>query len=82
MKHIHLPQWKLAAGGIATTIIGALLSVALGWIHTVNTKQNEHETKIAVIQSDQHSMKESLDDLKVGQRRVEDKLDKALERRK
>jgi hypothetical protein len=78
--NIQLPQWKLAVGSVVTTVIGAILTALLTWGHAVSAKQNEHDVQIGVLQEAKTVTEKSIDEIKGSQRRIEDKLDRMLER--
>ena len=71
MRNSNLPSWVPKV--ITTAIIGALITGALGWASSTSLKDTKQDTDIAVLKADQHSIDTRLE-------RIEDKLDKALEK--
>ena len=81
MKSITVAQVvKLIIG----TIITASITGAIAWEGRMSTRSHDHETRINVIEEHQKlrdiEVDKSLDEIKDGQRRMEDKLDRALRR--
>lgn len=76
---VVVPSWMGKV--IITALIGALVTGALGWAQSTSKELSEHDKDIAVQKTDLGHMKENISDVKDSQRRIEDKLDKALLRR-
>lgn len=74
-----LPSWvgKTVAGALIT----ALIAGGLGWASHVSTTQGKQTEEIATLKESKRSVEKDIDDIKNTQRRMEDKLDRALERR-
>jgi hypothetical protein len=77
-------QWtpKTLVMGVVTTLLGALLTVSFGWIHNVGATAQIHGEKIARLDERTISIQKSVDDIKGSQLRIEDKLDRTLEKGK
>lgn len=77
-------QWspKALVTGAITTLLGALLAFSLGWVHNTSATQAENSAKIAVLDERTVNGQRSFDRLERSQRRIEDKLDRVLEKRK
>jgi uncharacterized protein (DUF697 family) len=69
-------------GGIITALIAALLTFSLSWVHNISAATEAHESKIAVLDNRAKHTEEDVTEIKASQRRIEDKLDRTLERRK
>jgi len=74
-----VPGWitKLAVGALVTALIGG----AIGWVSHTSAQVDRMDKVQAVQEAEQKHIKDDIVDIKNSQRRVEDKLDKALERR-
>lgn len=77
-------QWspKTLVTGVITTLIGGLIAFSFGWVHTVNATQSQHATEIAVLDERSKATEKSVDEIRGSQRRIEDKLDRVLEKEK
>lgn len=80
MNNIY-PSWKWLAG-ISISIIGIVIS---GWVYmlqaNINGIQVEHQTareRLATVENQSANLTESIKELKAGQIRIEEKLDKVL----
>lgn len=74
-----MPSWVSKV--IATALITALIGGAFAWGAGVSSKVSTHEKDIAVQKEKQDNVVEDIDEIKDSQRRMEDKLDRALQRR-
>lgn len=77
-------QWspKTLITGAITTLLGALLAFSLGWVHNTSATQTMHEAKIAVLDERTVNTEKSVDKIERSQRRIEDKLDRVLEKKR
>lgn len=66
-----MPTWFGKA--VITTLIGLLLSGALGWASSTSSRDTRQDKDIAVVQENQRNVERALE-------RIETKLDKALEK--
>lgn len=73
------PPWMTIA--ITTALIGTLITGAWAWTARQTAQVHNHETRISVTETRVDGIDKSLDELKQGQQRMEDKLDRALRRR-
>jgi hypothetical protein len=80
-------QWspKSLLISLATTILGALLAFTFAWVHNTNATVISHEAKIVRVETKLDERTQSIDkaimEIKGTQVRIEDKLDRVLERR-
>lgn len=79
MSNNNIPQWAQRAVVIA--LVTVLISGAVGWATATGTRDNVQERDIAVLAERTQALEKSLNELKASQHRIEDKLDKVLERR-
>lgn len=79
-----MPAW--AAKVTATALIGSLVAGALGWAGgwtgSVSKEAARQGKEIVVLLEQQKQTKESIGEIKSSQQRMEQKLDRALERRR
>jgi len=78
MKEEKFPSWIPRL--IITLFITAIITGAFGWASATSTKDVIQDKDIAVIKTNINTLDKSLDEMKMSQRRIEDKLDKALEK--
>jgi len=71
-----VPMWLLQA------VFGALLSGGIAWTTWATVSENKHTAEIAVVQTKMDSIKEDMKDIKEGQKTMNDKLDRLIERRR
>lgn len=80
---VPIPSWlvKLVVGSIVT----AMVTGAVAWEGKMSARSHVHETRISVLEEHQEirdkEIDRQLEDIKKGQNRMEDKLDRALRRR-
>lgn len=81
---MKMPAW--AAKVAATALIGSLVAGALGWAggwtSNVSKEAARQGKEIVVLLEQQKQTKESIGEIKSSQLRMEQKLDRALERRR
>ncbi len=75
----NIPQWAQRAAVIA--LVTVLISGAVGWATATSTRDTVQERDIAVLTERTQAFEKSLNEVKASQHRIEDKLDKVLERR-
>lgn len=82
-RFFTMPQWSpmQLLVGITTALLGALLTFSLGWVHNISAASTAHESKIAVLDERTRATDKSIDEIKASQRRIEDKIDRTLERK-
>ncbi len=82
-RFLNLPQWSpmQLLVGVATALLGALLTFSLGWVHNISAASTAHEARIQVLDERTHATDKSIDEIKASQRRIEDKIDRVLERK-
>ena len=68
---------NIAVGALVTALIGG----AVGWISHTSAQVDRIDKAQAVQEAEQTHLKGDIVDIKTSQRRIEDKLDRALERR-
>jgi len=73
------PEWAKRAAIVA--LITAFVSGTVGWATATSTRDTIQEKDIAVLTERTQAFEKSLNDVKASQHRIEDKLDKVLERR-
>jgi uncharacterized membrane protein len=75
----RVPPWvgKLVLG----TFITATIAGSLTWAQSLTTAANNHDKEIAVMKTEQVTLRRDITEIKDGQQRIEDKLDRAIERR-
>lgn len=78
--HISLPQWKVVIGGVATTIIGAILSALLSWGIGIGGKTSDNTAKIGVLEERSVGQEKRLTNIETTEGRIENKVDHILER--
>lgn len=74
-----LPDWMVRA--VVITLISVLVGGGFAWAQLTSRKVEEHDKDIARAQEKITTSEKALDEVKVSLRRMEDKLDRALERR-
>lgn len=76
---MKLPAWveKVIIG----TLVAAAITGGLTWAQNLSSARTEHGKEIAVLKSEQTTMRRDITEIKDGQRRIEDKLDRVIERR-
>lgn len=71
-----VPAWLIQA------LIGIILTASVSWATWTTTTTNKHETRLTVVEEKVGNVKQDISEIKSGQRRIEDKLDRVIERRK
>jgi len=71
-----VPMWLLQA------VFGTILTGAVAWATWSTATENRHTAEIAVVQTKVDGMKDDLKDIKEGQKSMNDKLDRLIERRR
>lgn len=76
---MKLPAW------VEKTIVGSLIAAGIAggiaWAQNLSTASGEHGKDIAVLKNEQTTARRDITEIKVGQQRIEDKLDRLIERR-
>lgn len=72
--------WLMRA--TVTAVVTVLVGGALAWASGISREVGVHKTSIMVQAETQKGMKEDLTEVKASQRRIEDKIDRALMERK
>lgn len=72
-----LPRWMVKA--IAIAIIGALVTGAGAWGAHLSGKANDHEKRIAVVETKVDDVKDDIREIKDGQKETNQKLDRLLD---
>lgn len=83
IRFLNLSQWTpmQLLTGIVTALITALLTFSLAWVHNISAASTKHEASIAVLDERTNATNKDIVEIKTTQRRMEDKLDRALERK-
>jgi outer membrane murein-binding lipoprotein Lpp len=71
----RVPMWVLQA------IAGVVLSGGVAWTTWATVATNRHEAKIMVVETKMDDVHEDIKDIKAGQEKLNDKMDRLLERR-
>jgi len=77
MANVVTPPWMMKV--LVTTLITAAVAGAFGWARSTSIADTRQDTAIEVLKSTQENVDEDIDDIKATLRRIEDKIDRALE---
>lgn len=70
----RVPMWLLQA------MFGAILSGGIAWTTWATVASNKHESKIAVVEAKMDAVKDDIQEIKDGQKEMNQKLDRLIER--
>lgn len=71
----RVPMWVLQA------LFGVILSGGVAWTTWATVTANQHEAKILVVETKVDDIHKDIAEIKRGQQRIDDKLDRLIERR-
>ena len=71
-----IPNWMVTV--FWTAVIGSVVTGTVAFATRLSATSHDHETRISVMEDHTKGVDRSLDEIKAGQLRIEDKLDRSL----
>lgn len=72
----RIPSW------IVQAIVGIVLSSGVAWASWATVTSMKHETRISVVETKADNVKDDIVEIKDGQKEMNNKLDRLIERRR